>query len=423
MPNIVVTPKPLPNEVRKHIAAVHIAGELTTMERKLLNVLLLNAYDDIADKESHQIPITVLCAMIGWGESNNTLHLKQALGRLTTTKIEFDVLYNGEKEKKRKRWGVTATLAGAEFIDGVCVYEYSKILRRALANPEIYAIINIGVQKEFTGTYALALYENCVRFRNTNGHSTGFISVDLWRQLLGVGRDREGRIVPSAYDEFKHFNNQVIKPSVKEVNKISDIYVTPEYMKEGRNITAIKFTVEPNPQTSIHDIPRDDDATRQSEAYELLRKLDVSDRLAVEWISSEPDYSLHVARTTTDKFANSEVKNPAGYATVMMKNKPSDFVAFAESPAARKAIVEAARDDAEKVTESVADTRSAQTRAAVAALSVSERAAIAAQFIGETGSESAYDPVKDKVGGLVENRKFQDFKRTRAASVIAARAA
>jgi Initiator Replication protein len=426
MANDISEYKQLPTEVRKHIAAVHIGGDLTTTERKLLNVLLLNAFETISEDKHHRLPVSVLCAMIGWN-SNNLTPLKDALVRLATTKIIFDVLFDSEKEaeaakkkgrKPRTRWGVTATLAGGSIIDGWCQYDYSKTLRDELANPEVYAIINIGIQKQFSGTYSLALYENCVRFRGTG--STGQISVDLWRQLLGVGMDRLGKPVKSAYDEFKHFNNQVIKPAIKEVNMISDIFITPEYFKTGRNVTSIKFTIESNPQKSIDEQPRDDNAVRESETYKLLRALHVSDKLAVEWISNEPEYALHVARTTSEKVARNEIRNPAGYARVLIANKPDDFVIDASEAGEAE---ESAEEQRERAEEEESQERSKKTRAAVAALTSEERAKLAAQFIKEFELTAGYDAEKDKVGTVVQTRLYRDYTRARAVSVIAARAA
>ncbi len=68
----------------------------------------------------------------------------------------------------------------------MCEYQYSKVLHKALATKEIYVMFSVRYQVEFESMYALtlSLYENCVRFKGSG--STGWISVDLWRDLLGV---------------------------------------------------------------------------------------------------------------------------------------------------------------------------------------------------------------------------------------------
>ncbi|MEM5398387.1 hypothetical protein, partial [Staphylococcus gallinarum] len=60
MPNL----KPLnppPSELKKHVATVHVSGELSLLERKIVNVLLLNAYDELLTKKRHTLPVGILC--------------------------------------------------------------------------------------------------------------------------------------------------------------------------------------------------------------------------------------------------------------------------------------------------------------------------------------------------------------------------
>ena len=145
-----------PVELKKHAAIVHTSGQLTLLERKLVNVLLLNAYNNLPNNSSHAIPVRFLTAMVGWDESHDFAHLKRALKRIVGTPLELNVLGNAGKE----RWSATSLLASAEIEDGVCTYEYSRRMSELLYSPEMYAVINIAVQKEFKGGYALTLYEH-----------------------------------------------------------------------------------------------------------------------------------------------------------------------------------------------------------------------------------------------------------------------
>ena len=43
--------------VKKNVAAIHVSGKLTLLQRKLSNVLLLNAYDTLTSQARHQIEI------------------------------------------------------------------------------------------------------------------------------------------------------------------------------------------------------------------------------------------------------------------------------------------------------------------------------------------------------------------------------
>lgn len=224
-------------EIKKHVGAVHVRGALSLLERKVSNVLLLNAYDELDDPSvvEHTIQLPVLSDVVGFDSKDSKL-LKEALRALVDYKIEWNVLGDGGGEEE---WGVSSFLAAArvERRTGTCTYSYPAPLRRQLANPQIYARINLSVQTRFASAYALALYENCVRFRKVG--STGFLALDTWRGLLGV-EDGE-------YEEYKYLNKRVFKPAVAGVNAHSDIRVKMETRKENRRVVAVKFLVSEAP--------------------------------------------------------------------------------------------------------------------------------------------------------------------------------
>lgn len=225
-------------ELKKHVGAVHVKGSLSLLQRKVSNILLLNAYDELPEKGvfEHKIRLKTLAEVAGFDSNDHEL-LREALEALVDLKIKWNVLdEDGEEE-----WGVSAFLAQAVTRGGVCRYAYPPDLRKKLFNPEIYARINLSVQERFGSGYALALYENCVRFRKVG--TTGWISLEQWRDLLGV---EDGQ-----YEHFKYLNRDVLKPAVREVNRYSDIRVKMERKREKRKIVALKFTVEENPQLSL----------------------------------------------------------------------------------------------------------------------------------------------------------------------------
>jgi len=230
-------------EVKKHIGAVHIKGTMTFLQRKIANILLANAYEDLLTEEKHRIRIRDLAEVAGF-DSNNYEFLKGALRSLTKLSVEWNVLDEGGKND----WGIAPFLAGARIYKGICSYSYSPFLREQLYHPEIYARINLGIQREFSSGHALALYENCVRFRGVG--TTGWIDLQQWRVLLGIEDDQ--------HTSFKYFNRDVLKPAIREINSTSDILLKVEFKKEKRRILALKFTLQDNPQLSLKldDHPR-----------------------------------------------------------------------------------------------------------------------------------------------------------------------
>ncbi|GHF06163.1 plasmid replication initiation protein [Aliiroseovarius zhejiangensis] len=282
--------------VKKNVAAIHVSGKLSLLQRKLSNVLLLNAYDTLTSQSSHRIDAQTLCLMIGYN-SNDIDTLKAALRGLAETVAEWDML----DEAGRQEWGVSALLSYAKLKGGVCEYAYSPALAEKLHDPKVFALINLNIQRQFTGGHALALYENCFRFVKTG--STGWWSLDIFRRLMGVDGSEY-------YQSFKHLNAKVIKPAVAEVNKVSDIIVTPETRKMGRAVSDIRFLIRRNPQLAILNID-DGEGTRTSRTYARLMELGVSDRLARQWISEHgEDY---VAGKIDYVAGQPEVRSPAKY--------------------------------------------------------------------------------------------------------------
>ena len=219
--------------LKKHIGAIQINGRLSLLQRKVFNVLLLHAYPSLPDQNEFTISTGELARLAGF-DSNNTEKLKSSFRALARTTVEWNIL-EGEIDEQ---WTTSALLADATVHRnrGLCAYSYSHRLKDKLYHPDIYAQINLTIQRQFKSAHALVLYENCARFRNVK--STGWIDLVDWRKLFGI---KDGQ-----YNEFKAFSRRVIKAAVSEVNEYSDIHVTPEYKKQQGRVVAIKFTLKPN---------------------------------------------------------------------------------------------------------------------------------------------------------------------------------
>lgn len=289
--------------VKKNVAAIHVSGKLTLLQRKLSNVLLLNAYDTLVHRTSHAIDARTLCTMIGYN-SNDMETLKQSLRGLVETSAEWDMLdENGQQE-----WGVSSLLSFAKLKGGVCEYAYSPALAEKLHDPKVFALINLNIQRRFTSGHALALYENCYRFVRTG--STGWWPLELFRRLMGVNDS-------AYYETFKHLNAKVIKPAVAEVNKTSNIILTPQTRKMGRAVTEIRFKIAKNPQLSILELD-DGEGLRNDPVYMRLIGQGVSDRLARQWIKEHG--AGHVADKLAYVAARKDVQNPVSYLTAALRD-------------------------------------------------------------------------------------------------------
>ncbi|AFO89636.1 plasmid replication protein RepB-I (plasmid) [Phaeobacter inhibens] len=282
--------------VKKNVAAIHISGKLTLLQRKLSNVLLLNAYDTLTSARSHTIDARTLAMMVGYN-SNDIDSLRASLRALAETVAEWDML----DEQGHQEWGVSSLLSFAKLKNGVCEYAYSPELAKKLHDPKIFALINVKIQRNFSSGHGLALYENCYRFVRTG--STGWWGLDIFRKLMGVDGS-------AYYESFKHLNAKIIKPAVAEVNKSSDIIIEPQTRKKGRAVSEIRFLIRENPQMAMFQID-DSDGLRQQPVYKALRGQGVSDRLARQWIT---EHGADYVQQKLDYVAGQgAVKSPLGY--------------------------------------------------------------------------------------------------------------
>ena len=295
--------------VKKNVAAIHISGKLSLLQRKLSNVLLLNDYDALTSAQSHSIDARTLAMMVGYN-SNDFDTLRSSLRALAETVAEWDML----DEDGKQEWGVSSLLSFAKLKNGVCEYAYSPALAQKLHDPKIYALINVNIQRNFSSGHGLALYENCYRFVRTG--STGWWTLDTFRKLMGVDGS-------SYYESFKHLNAKIIKPAVNEVNKSSDIEITAEFRKKGRAVTDIRFLIKENPQLAMFQID-DSEGIRSLPVYKALKAQGVSDRLARQWIGEHgEDYVQEKLSYVKDQTG---VKSKLGYLTAAIQGdyKPAD---------------------------------------------------------------------------------------------------
>lgn len=218
-------------ELIKHTAAIHIKGNLSLVDRKVLNVLLRNAYNLLDVVENYTIRLSEINQMIGWKDRSYD-KIKKSLYNLVNAKIEWNIL----RKDKKNEWVICSLLAGAKIADGECTYSYFSSLRKLFKNPNIYSKIDLLTQNNFKSKYSLILWEflvdclgskDCVR--------TDWIKIADYRDLMGVGS--------SQYKTFKLFNFYLVNAPIEEISMVSNIDVDVECSGTGRSAEFIRFLI------------------------------------------------------------------------------------------------------------------------------------------------------------------------------------
>lgn len=223
--------------LKKHVNAIHCTNPLTIVDRKIANVLLYNAYNDLMNKDVFTIPVKDLCELVGYN-SRNYARLIDSLRRLTTTAIEWGVL-TATKELKKIDWEICPFLSYAKIKNAICTYEYSKHMREKLNHPDIYGVIDINKQALFKTSFGLALYETCCRFKNLS--QTRWIEISEFKKIIGVTDDAYAR-----YYDFK----KKLTIAIDEVNEKSGFIVDIEEKVIKRIVTHVRILIS-HPQEGV----------------------------------------------------------------------------------------------------------------------------------------------------------------------------
>lgn len=86
--------------------------------------------------------------------------------------------------------------------------------------------------------YSVRLYELLIQWREAK--KTPLFDLKVFRGQLGVDDDE--------YERMCDFKSGVLNKAIKEINKHTDIKVSYEQEKDGKNIIGFKFTVHEKPK-------------------------------------------------------------------------------------------------------------------------------------------------------------------------------
>ena len=314
-------------EVIKHSGAVQVsANQISLLQRKIWNVLLANAFDDLLSKDEYSIKIKDLAEILKF-DSNDIEIVKEAVTKMQTVLVQWNVL-----EKDDEIWISTQFLGEVKIVkkSGVICYTWSKYLREKLHNPTMYAKINLAIQSRFKSKYSLVLYELCVDYfiRKQGKGETPWVSIEDFKKLMGLENDKYCQ-------EYKRLNNFVIKKAVKEVNEKSDIFIAVDVKKEGRKVIGLKFHISPTPRsnnllTRLIKPPKQGELSfksedeEQKELYERMTKaFTLSDRQAQEIISNMHDFEevKEILDMVERKIKRNEIMNIGAYTYKALKDQ------------------------------------------------------------------------------------------------------
>lgn len=322
---------------KKHQATIFMRGNLSSLDRKLWNLVTKNAFFELGKKQRHTVDLDVLCEAAGY-DSKDLKPIKAAFETLTTTSISWIRQDDEGGIVEDEEWVTTSFLSGAKIKGKTITYEYSSFLSERLAEPEMYARINLTSQKNLSKGRSLPLYEITAAYRENGSFpgKTKLWSLEYFRALMGAESEY--------YDQFKRLKNKIIDPNIKKVNEETDIFIEATFHKTGRRYSGIQFTVKNNPQ-----MPLFSQADYESvPVFQRLVNHGISVLQAEKFLSEHTeDYLEKKLALLERKLSEGKVKSPSGF---LVKAIKEDYD-HSDPEADRKALEEESKKKKREIAE------------------------------------------------------------------------
>jgi hypothetical protein len=242
----------------KNLGAMHISNDLTLVERKVMNVILLNALNIERSKHAkhktfsknsktfYTINLLDIENTLGWEPYVRRPEIKQVFDKLISTSLKFNILKRQNTDNGK--WNITSALLSDAITNndnsvGEIHYAFSFGIKDIILKPALYGFIHLSEQKNINSKYTLALFEylqgevavNNATEKNIEYITTGNITINDYKLLIGGSN--------SNYAEFKHINKELIKEPLKEINDKTSLTATAKFHKDGRKIAGISFNI------------------------------------------------------------------------------------------------------------------------------------------------------------------------------------
>ncbi len=341
----------------KPTGTVQIANKFSLVERKLLNAIIWHSQKHKFKPGEHALPVRDVFHLIGLDSSRNNDVLKGALRVLASSVIEWNVF----GEDRVAEWGVCTFLASGVLRGGKLHYILNPKIVEKINQPTLYAKIQLLVQSRIRKRHALVLYEffldSLSRIRQDSVRI--LLATEKLYDLLGVNRDMS----------YKFFNRDVIKPSVNEITKQTDINVALDTNRERRRVVEVIFTIEKKKRFQLYldfdserleHVEHLDDARSASGTAQLQALLEhhgVGERRARELIDAFDEDRIrgNIEHLLKQQKSGKRIQNVAAYLVKAIEEdyrpKQSSKEQEAERVEAKKTKVAAAKKKRDKIQE------------------------------------------------------------------------
>lgn len=286
-------------ELKKHSAVSQISNRISLLQRKSYNAFLYFAREQALenpDIEMYSLPLAKLRNVAGI-QIKDTKHIQESLKELMSIIVDYNIL----GKDKQEEWGAFTLLSEVKVTSGEVSYAFPPSIKNALLNPRMYARINLAITRGLTSKYSLALYEVARDYVNV---SIPRMTIKTFRNLMGL---EEGQ-----YENFPDLRRRVIEPAVEEINRKTDLRIELEYIKDGRKVIGMQFSVHEQ-IAAIDGIPIDEAIKKVQEMIAHIPELIDNENFMTlvreklnekgfEYVSSNINYAVMRAKKNVEAY-------------------------------------------------------------------------------------------------------------------------
>jgi len=206
---------------------------LTLQDRRIYNLLILNAWDSIVEPKEHTIRKKDLR---GSHNVNDRVEesITRLMGAVAQIKIERQDPETGITDTFTRRVQLLGTTDESIRGNGIVFYTFPAALRAIIKQSTQFARLQKQVMYAFSSKYALALYEIVQKRGNLKFKTSEEFPLERFRSLLGVDAGK--------LEQFKSFKQRAIDTAVLEVNGLGEFGCKVEPIYTGRKVTAVKLS-------------------------------------------------------------------------------------------------------------------------------------------------------------------------------------
>ncbi len=212
--------------------------KITVLQKKSYNILLKNAQTQIKFNEmkvskdgayDFEIDCNKLHEMAGI-KKKDLIYIEKEIENL------MGIIATVRNNDNKKNWTKFSLLPKIEKTDNKYKYMLIGDIAKALEEQSFFTTLNLLTMKSLSSQYSVVFYELAVRYEK---YKIPKMTIQEIREITQTTNE---------YSRFEAFRRRVLDVACNEISEKTDIILTYETIKTGRNISHIDFKIEQKEQ-------------------------------------------------------------------------------------------------------------------------------------------------------------------------------